>query len=78
MISLENDSRFVFSGTGSQYYHFRYSGEGITISYAPPFNQTRVFNITLSLLGLQKPVYVHYTILNQGSESTRIFDERSE
>jgi hypothetical protein len=63
MISLQNDSRFLFFGTGSPCYHFRYSSEVLRITYAPPFNQTRVFNITLSLLGLQKPVYVEYRMV---------------
>ncbi|MGC8515329.1 MAG: hypothetical protein ACP5OC_04240 [Thermoplasmata archaeon] len=63
MISLHNDTRFLFFGIGSPYYHFRYSSEQLIISYRPPFNQTHVFIITLSLLGLQKPVFVDYRMV---------------
>ena len=62
-ISLHNDTRFLFFGIGSPFYHFRYSSERMSISYKPPFNQTRVFTITLSLLGLQKPVFVEYRMV---------------
>jgi hypothetical protein len=61
-VSFENDSRFTFFGHKTPYFHFQYNFEFLKICFAPPFNQSHVFTITLSLLGLQKPVYVEYML----------------
>ena len=60
VFSLHNSSLFSFFGNHSPFFHFKYSQEIVQICYAPPFNQTHILTFTLSLLGLQKPVYVEY------------------